>query len=54
MKDATTKLMKEAILFAVSSISEDVTHTTDIDKNKQRAEVIKTLAEAYFMVCGVK
>lgn len=46
----TKKLIEECILFAISSIKEDITNTSDIEENKTRAEAIKTLAEAYNIV----
>lgn len=46
----TKKLIEQAILFAISSIKEDITNTSDVEENKPRAEAIKTLAEAYDIV----
>lgn len=46
----TKKMIEESILFAIESIKEDITNTSDIEENKPRAEAIKTLAEAYDIV----
>lgn len=46
----TKKDIEDAINLAIFSISEDIQKTTDQDKNKIRAEAIKTLAEAYDIV----
>lgn len=46
----TKKLIEESILFAIASIKEDITNTSDIDENKPGSEAIKMLAEAYDIV----
>lgn len=46
----TKKMIEESILFAIESIKEDITNTSDIEENNPRAEAIKTLAEAYDIV----
>ena len=47
MKDKNTKLVQEAIIFAINSISEDIQKDCDINDNSRRAATIKILAEAY-------
>ena len=46
----TKRLIEESILFSIESIKEDITSTSDIEENKQRAAAIKALAEAYSIV----
>ena len=46
------KLIQAAILFAINSVSEDIQTFRDEEANKTRAEIIKTLAEAYATVSG--
>ena len=46
----TKKLIKETIMLAIDSIKEDITNTADDVENKNRAEAIKLLAEAYDIV----
>lgn len=47
MKDKNTKLVQQAIMFAINSVSEDIQKCTYADDNFRRAETIKILAEAY-------
>lgn len=46
----TKRSIEDAINLAIFSISEDIQRTTDDEQNKNRAETIKTLAEAYDIV----
>lgn len=46
------KLIQESIMFAINSVSEDIQTDTGTEDNKVRAEIIKTLAEAYATVSG--
>ena len=46
----TKKLIEQSILFAIESIKEDITNTSDDLENKNRAEAIKLLSEAYDIV----
>lgn len=48
----TKKLIQEAIMFAINSVSEDIQTDAGTEDNKVRAEIIKTLAEAYATVSG--
>lgn len=50
----TKKLINENILFAIDSIREDIQRDADPENAKNRADAIKTLADAYAMVNGVK
>lgn len=46
----TKKMIEQAILFAITSIEEDITTTADEHENATNALSIKTLAEAYDIV----
>lgn len=46
------KLIQEAILLAINSVSEDIQKDARTAENMERAEIIKTLAEAYATVSG--
>ena len=46
----TKKLIEKSILFAIDSIKNDIIITADDVENKNRAEAIKLLAEAYDIV----
>lgn len=46
----TKKMIEQAILFAITSIEEDITTTADENENAINAQSIKTLAEAYDIV----
>lgn len=46
----TKKLIEQSILLAIDSIKEDIEVTADDVENKNRAEAIKMLAEAYDIV----
>lgn len=46
----TNKLIKQAIIFAINSISDDIQTSTDVEDNFHRAEAIKILAEAFKIV----
>ena len=50
--DKNKKLIQEAIMFAIDSVSYDIRTSSDEEANKTRAEAIKTLAEAYATVSG--
>lgn len=41
------KLIRESILLAIEAIKDDICSDRDEEKNKARAEAIKTLTEAY-------
>ena len=47
MKNKNTKLIQQAILFAINAISEDIQKSCEVYDNRQRAKSIKMLAEAY-------
>ena len=46
----TKILIEKSILFAIDQMRKDIEEFNDLDENKQRAEAIKTLAEAYDIV----
>ena len=50
LKKSNKRLIEESIMLAIDAISEDIQRTTDDAENKNRAEAIKTLAEAYDIV----
>lgn len=50
LKKSNKRLIEESIMLAIDSISEDIQRTADDAENKNRAEAIKTLAEAYDIV----
>ena len=41
------KLIQEAIVLAIDSLREDICSTTNSEENLERAQAIKTLAEAF-------
>lgn len=47
LKKSTKRMIEESIMTAIYTISEDIQRTADDAENKNRAEAIKTLAEAY-------
>ena len=49
-KKSNKWLIEESIMLAIDAISEDIQRTADDAENKNRAEAIKTLAEAYDIV----
>lgn len=58
-KDKTTNIMdksstlKNAIASAIESICEDIMSTTSEEENTKRANAIKSLSEAYYIITGV-
>lgn len=50
--DKTKKLIKQALLFAIDSIKEDIARDSDAVDNRIRAEAILALAQAYREVDG--
>ena len=45
--------LKEAMASAIESICEDVIRTSDEEENTKRANAIKSLSEAYYIITGV-
>lgn len=50
LKKSNKRLIEESIMLAIDAISEDIQRTADDAENKNRAEAIKALAEAYDIV----
>lgn len=50
--DKTKKLIKQALLFAIDSIKDDITRDSDATNNRMRAAAIAELAQAYREVAG--
>ena len=47
LKKSTKRIIEESIMTAIYTLSENIQITLDDVENKNRAEAIKTLAEAY-------